>query len=350
MSVRANAVAASRPRIVVVAWNRFQSRTRALGPALGGTSYHIHGGWPGRHPAVLLLRYLADGVRMWGILRHRRPDVVVVISPPVVAPLVAWLWCLIHGGLLVVDCHTGALHSPKWGWARPLHRFLFRQARAVLVHTEEDERGVRRWGVPAVLVPDDLPEADQASPPAGRATKSQVVVAGSFDWNEPVATALATARLLPDMEVRLTGDTGRLSASVCSSAAANVVFTGYLPYEQFLGELITADVVAAFSIDPHIMNRAAFEAIGLGRPLVLSDLPGLRARFGEAAIFCANEPASMAQAIRRAQQDQVSLVARGSALKRRLQAQRDAAITQLRSMIETPQRPGGLAARVHLRP
>jgi len=349
MSVRCNAVAASHPRIMVVAWERFQSRTRALGPALGGTSHHIHGGWPGRHPAVLPLRYLGDGVRMWRMLRRQRPDVLVVISPPVVAPLVGWLWCLWHRRLLVIDCHTGALHSLKWGWARPLHRFLFRQARVVLVHTEEDERGVRRWGVPAVLLPDDLPEADEASPSPERATKSQVVVAGSFDWNEPVAAALATARLLPDIEVRLTGDTGRLSASVRSSAGANVVFTGYLPYEQFLGELITADVVAAFSIDPHIMNRAAFEAISLGRPLVLSDLPGLRARFGEAAIFCANEPAAMAQAIRQAQQDHVSLVARANALKRRLQAQRDMAIAQLRSMIETPQRPG-VAARVRLRP
>ena len=42
------------------------------------------------------------------------------------------------------------------------------------------------------------------------------------------------------------------------------------------------------------MNRAAFEAVGLGRPLVLTDFPGLRERFGEAALLSTNEPARMA--------------------------------------------------------
>ena len=44
-----------------------------------------------------------------------------------------------------------------------------------------------------------------------------------------------------------------------------------------------------FSTDPRIMNRAAFEAVGLGRPLVLSNLPALKTRFASAAVFCDND-------------------------------------------------------------
>jgi len=268
------------------------------------------------------------------MLRRRRPEALVVISPPTVAPLVACAWSLIHPCLLVVDCHTAALHSPKWGWTLPLHRLLFCRADTVLVHTEEDEARVGGWGVQVLLLPDDLPDADQADPCLRSTSVPRVVVAGSFDRNEPVAVALAAAALLPDMEVRLTGDVRRLPSKLRSKAPANAVFTGYLPYARFLGELLTADVVAAFSSDRHIMNRAAFETVGLGRPLVLSDVPGLRARFGEAALFCQNEAVAMAEAIRQAHRERQDLADRSQVLRRRLQAQRDAAVAELRSMME----------------
>ncbi len=257
-----------------------------------------------------------------------------MISPPTVAPLVACVWSLVHPCLLVVDCHTAALHSPKWGWTLPLHRLLFCRADTVLVHTEEDEARVSGWGVRTLLLPDDLPDADQADPSFRSSSIPRVVVAGSFDRNEPVELTLAAAALLPDMEVRLTGDVRRLAPNVRLNAPANAVFTGYLSYPHFLGELLTADVVVAFSTDRHIMNRAAFEAVGLGRPLVLSDLPGLRARFGEAALFCRNEAAAMAQTIRQAHRDGQELARRSKVLRCRLQAQREAALTELTSMME----------------
>ena len=101
---------------------------------------------------------------------------------------------------------------------------------------------------------------------------------------------------MPEVEVLLTGDTNRVPARVRHTASANAVFTGWLPYSTFLGELLSADAVAVFSTDPHIMNRAAFESVGLGRPLVLSDHAGLRERFGAAALFAPNRPAAMADA------------------------------------------------------
>src|SRR2546428_2454558 len=271
---------------------------------------------------------------MWRRLRQERPDVLVVISPPVIAPLVAWLWSALHPCRLVVDCHTGALHWPKWGWTRPLHRLLFRRAHAVLVQTEEDEARLRAWGTPVVLLPDDLPDPSEADPgPPGRGVP-RVVVAGSFDWNEPVAAALAAAAVVPEVEFRLTGDVSRLPRSVRAGAPANVVFTGYLPYAQFLGELLTVDVVAVFSTDPHIMNRAAFEAVGLGRPLVLSDLPGLRSRFGDAALFAPNDPRSMADAMLQALARQEELAAKSRALQAQLSAQHQQGLARLRAMVQ----------------
>lgn len=317
---------------LALAWCRFQPRTSALALALGGRGCFISGSRFANRGALLPLRYLSDARRTWRLLQQHNPGLVVAITPPVFAPLTAWLWCRLHRRLLVIDCHTDTFHSRKWRWALPLHRWLTHRARAVLLHTEEAEVLVRRWGSPAILLPDDLPEAREATAqPVGLLPR--IVVAGALDAQEPVAEALDAAALLPGVEVRVTGDPNRIPPPVRRRVPANVVLTGYLPYGEFLGELLAADVVAAFSTDPHIMNRAAFEAVGLARALVLSDHAGLRARFGEAALYCTNKAAAMAQTLQRALDDRVRLAEESARAQARLRAQREEGLGQLRARL-----------------
>jgi len=321
--------------LLALAWAPFQPRTVALARALGGQPRFIAGGRLRRHRMLLPLRYLRDAATTWPALGREDPQIVLAVTPPVFSPLMAWLWCATHGRVLLMDCHTDTFHSRKWAWAAPLHRWLARRARVVLLHTEEAEALVAAWGARGMLLPDDLPEVSQAlpqPPPEG----PRVLVAGSLDANESLAEAIAAAGLLPDVEVRFTGDPSRVPRPVWSRIPPNAVFTGYLPYPQFLGELQAAHVVAAFSTDPHIMNRAAFEAVGLGRPLVLSDIPGLRARFGPAALYCPNEPAAMATTLRQALLDQEVLAARSVHAQERLQAQRQGALRRLQSLLSPP--------------
>jgi hypothetical protein len=81
------------------------------------------------------------------------------------------------------------------------------------------------------------------------------------------------------------------------------------------------------------MSRAAFEAIGLQRPLILSDLPGLRQRFGAAALFCDNEPGAIAAAFCQALAQRGELGERSGRLRVTLQAQREAALDRLHLML-----------------
>jgi glycosyltransferase involved in cell wall biosynthesis len=321
-------------QLLVVAWDRFQPRSVALAAALRGEARHIRGDWPGRHPALLPLRYLADAVRMWRTLRREQPGVLLVVSPPIGPPMVGWLWCRLHHCRLVVDCHTSAFHLWKWRWTIPIHKRVFAACAAVLVHTEGDAAQVRSWGFQPILLPDDLPDTSQAGPPPAESVRPRVLVAGSLEWDEPVAATLEAARLLPDVEFRLTGNLARLAPGVQSSAPANAIFTGYLAYPQFLGEMVGANAVAVFTTDVHIMNRAAFETIGLGRPLVLSDLAQLRTRFSGGGLFCANDPAAMAAAVSQALEQEAELAARSRALQGRLREQREAALTELRHRLE----------------
>jgi glycosyltransferase involved in cell wall biosynthesis len=136
-----------------------------------------------------------------------------------------------------------------------------------------------------------------------------------------------------------TGDPNHVAASVVRDAPDNVVFTGYLRYQVFLGELLTSEVVAVFSTDPRIMNRAAFEAVGLGRPLVLSDLPALRSRFSGGALFSSNEPEAMAAALAEALRHRRELADRSVALRAKLIAQRELSMRRLISIIDNGTEP-----------
>jgi len=318
--------------LVAVAWDNHQGRTQALADALGGRALYLRS--RPKQKLALPVRYLVDGIRMWRLLQRDRPPAVLVVTPPVIPPLVAWLWSLGHPCSVVVDCHTGAFHSWRWRWSMPLLRLACRGARATLVHTTADEELVQAWNLKPLLVPDDIPEVAMAESSPVIAARPRVVVAGSLDGNEPVAATLAAARLLPEFEVRFTGDQHRVAARLRRDAPANVVFTGWLDYPQFLGELLASGVVAVFSTDPFIMNRAAFEAVGLGRPLVLSDLPLVRVRFGDAAVFSPNDPQLMADAIRGAYERREELASKSAGLQGRLRADRARALERLRAVIE----------------
>jgi glycosyltransferase involved in cell wall biosynthesis len=323
-------------RPAAIAWADFQPRTLALASAFGGQAVFVSTRL--RHPALLPVRCLASAVRTWRLLEERRPELVLVSTPPVVAPLVAWLWCRLRGRPLVVDCHTDTFHARGWRWALPVHRWLLRRSRAALVRTEESGRIVEGWGALGVLLPDDLPQPAEAEP-AAPLRRTTVLVAGSLDASEAVAETLAMAALMPEVEVRVTGDAGRVPAGLREAAPANVVFTGFLPYRLFLGEMLAAQVVAVFSTDPHVVSRSAFEAVGLGRPLVLSDLEGLRGWFGAAALFAANHPEAMAASLRAALDDQAGLAARTRSLARELGRQRQRALARLRRLLNGSARP-----------
>ncbi|HYW27762.1 MAG TPA: glycosyltransferase [Terriglobales bacterium] len=319
-------------RPLAVAWAVQQPRTSGLASALHGEAVFVTSPLP-RKQVTAPLRYAWCAVQTWRLLERKQPSSVVVIAPPVVAPMVAAAWCRFRRRPLVVDCHTGTFHSRRWAWARPLYRWLLPHCRAVLAHTDEALALLRSWGAPGLLLPDDVPgRADASDPgPAGEVT---VLVAGSLDENEPIAEALAAAALLPEASVRVTGDPALVPRALRDSAPPNVTFTGHLPLAAFLGEMLAAAVVAVFSTDPHIMNRAAFEAVGLGRPLVLSDLPGLRARFGSAALFADNRPDAMAQALRRALAGQSELERSSSRLATELRRQHAVALDRLRALLD----------------
>jgi glycosyltransferase involved in cell wall biosynthesis len=298
-------------RDVYLAWASFQRRQLSMADSAGFDCVFLPLAYKGRSHTMRLLHYALLGARTVHLLARRRPPTVWLQLPQM--PL---LWAALVYRLLfdrharvVADCHNAVFKPP---WSRvPWGLSQLRRCDAVLVHNQDVRAQALSLGVPAerLRVLEDVPPLrDPAQPPpplpaafAGR-PRPWVVFVGSYGTDEPVAEVLRAAAALPGV-VAITGRLGnaRRNGHDIGHPPANVVLTDYLPVADFEALLVHCDVVLALTRFDGIQLSVCNEALGFGRPMVVSDTPLLRRLFGSAGVMVDSaDPAAIARGVLRA--------------------------------------------------
>lgn len=271
----APAVLAGR-RAVFVSWISHHGRSADLSAVLGAEPVFIATGrLTDRRTAPF--RHAVQAARTVRLLHARRPDVLLVMAPPAALVLLGLAWRRLTGGRLVVDAHSGAVLG------RPLSWRLGRHADCVVVTLPSLTAGLPR----AVALHDPPALAVQAP------RHSEVVFPASWYSDEPHDDLVAAARLLPDVRFAVTG---RPPPGV--DVPPNLRLTGFLAREQYLALVAGAPVVLALTTRPDTMQRAAYEAVAAGRPVVASDTAALRSYLGPAAVYAGRGGPALAEALR----------------------------------------------------
>jgi glycosyltransferase involved in cell wall biosynthesis len=303
-----------------LAWTATSGRAQDVADALGGTAVLVHPRTPRllRHPFSTALRYLLSTVATVRFLLCERPSCVVVTNPPLIPPLLVAVWSRLTGARFVMDSHPSAFGAKgKVVLARlqPVHRWLARQAAAVLVTTPERAAQVDGWGARGLVVhepPVPFPAPERGGPPT-------VLFVGIFSSDEPVDAVVDAAALLPDVCFRITGDVRRAPAGLVHRSPENVEYVGYLTAPVFRAAVAGASLVLTLTTEPSSVMRSAYEAVYAHVPLVTTDTPALREAFPY-AVFCDNSAPSVASAVAAALADLPRLradAAPASALQRR---------------------------------
>lgn len=251
-----------------------------------------------------LLRYLVLGVRTLRLLVRRRPEVLLVQNPSLILAALALTLRPALRYRLVVDAHNEAVQpfSNRQPWILWLSRRVIRGADLTIVTNRFlAEQIVRRAGQPFVL-PDRVPSPP--SPPADtlrkpfdvRADRFNVALVATFSADEPCAEVFA-AVAGSDIELYVTGDTRKLSGPALAAAADNVHFTGFLDDPSYWGLLRAADAVIDLSLKENCLVCGSYEALALGKPMLLSDSPASRELFGTSAVFTDNSTADIRRAL-----------------------------------------------------
>jgi glycosyltransferase involved in cell wall biosynthesis len=303
-------------RATFVVWTHYDRRPELLARQLGATLHYV--AW-GRRGAALQApaRYLVQAAQTWRNLRRERPDVVFAQNPPIFCGLVAAAYARRCGARYVLDSHSGAFLSPKWRWSAPLHRALARGAATTIVQNAPLAEIVRGWGAPVSLLgftPGDYPDGERVP----LAAAFNVAVISTYAEDEPLGVVLDAAARLPDVAFYVTGDARRADPWLRERKPANCHLTGYLTYERYIGLLRAADAVVDLTTSDNTLLMGAYEAVALGRPLIVSDWPVLRDYFSCGAIHIPNTAEGLCNAVGRARREQAALARDIAALRERL--------------------------------
>jgi glycosyltransferase involved in cell wall biosynthesis len=287
------------PRVTYVSWAPHCSRSDSTARELGGTSHMVYWGWLGSHPATVWLKYLGQAVGTWRVLLRDDPDVVFVMSPPPVAVAAVYGYCAVRRRRFVVDAHSGVFFTARWRSFRGVQYWLCRRAATTIVTNEHLAGLVRAHGGTATVVP-DVPIHFEAvgglRPDADRFT---AVFVTSFDRDEPIAAMVEAARRLPDVDCFMTGDSANGAQAAPTDLPANLRLTGFLDLPAYGALLKTSSVVIALTTDDHTMQRAAYESIYQGTPVIVSSTELLKDAFDEGAVHVDNSAEAIVEAVHR---------------------------------------------------
>lgn len=253
-------------------------------------------GW-GSHYATILPKYVSQTIKTLRILFRNKPKTVFVMTPPVFACLPVWIYALLTGSAFVIDAHSGAFLDSRWKGLLFLHRFFSRRAQATILTNEYLQEKVRGWGGRTMLVR-DVPVyfAEPASVRLSGAHK-MVYVSGSLR-DEPLELFLRAARRTPEIQFYLTGSTKSFEPWIYAARPANVHFTDFLPDAEYVGTLLAADAVIALTIMDHTMQRGAYEAAYLGKPIITSDFDVLNRAFSKGTVHVKNTEEDLVRGFR----------------------------------------------------
>jgi glycosyltransferase involved in cell wall biosynthesis len=322
-----------RPPVSFIAWSQDDGRTIEIAAALGGEARCFYDLSIVRRPLVPI-RYALSAARTIAYLIRRRPAAVIVTNPPIFPALIALAYGRLANAPLLLDSHPSAFSgSPVVHRVTRIHALVARRVVSTLVTVDELGDIVREWGGRADIIHEAPPgwSLRPAKPLSGR---PRVLYIGRFSGDEPTEEVIAAARLTPDIDIHVTGDTRKCPPKLRADAPPNVTFTGFLRGDAYTGAIEAADIVLVLTRRVEAVTRAAYEAVYGGRPLVLTGSPVHRALFPH----CVPVP-NDAEGIARGLQDAVARHAELVAAAPRalaLQTERwDQQLAVLRSRLET---------------
>jgi glycosyltransferase involved in cell wall biosynthesis len=313
---------------LVISWIRYHGRSEGLARALGAQAVWMPWATPGGPRWRTLLGWLRSTVRtVFAVLRGARGQLVVVMCPPVFALAAAVVAGRVRGAHVVADLHSGALNNDTWAWSHRLLSACLRHCRAVIVTNRELIEGFDT-GHSLVVVAHDppLPPPDGGTAPL-LPPGPIVVFPASGAPDEPLAEVASAARLLQEEATVVI--TGR-QPGVCQQPG--LVLTGFVDDATYAALLRRADVVLALTRREATMQRAAYEALELGLPLVCSDTRVLRAAFGDAAIMTDSTPQHLAAAVREALLEEERLRTAAVSLRDSMRAEVHSVVRTLRDL------------------
>jgi glycosyltransferase involved in cell wall biosynthesis len=276
---------------VYICWTRYQRRPESLQAMLQLEVFFIAPISEIR--ALKFPSYVLSALSMLRIIFRTNPETLWLQLAPslLLYPAFLYKFLLRRDMLIIADCHNGILRS-KW-LKLPFIRKLLGQCDLVLFHNSmvlerANKLGITGQHVQLLHTPPAVPGSRVAQRPqfAAKFGAAFVLMPASFSSDEPIGVVIGVAAQLPHLTFVMTGNLTVANRNHdLRNWPPNVLLPGFLPPAELDWLLTHASAVLALTIHSDIELSAGNEALGFGRPLVVSDSWVSRQLFGEYAVL-----------------------------------------------------------------
>jgi hypothetical protein len=175
----------------------------------------------------------------------------------------------------------------------------------VLVHNDHMVKVAEVVGIKLDLVkvledaPANIPSYGSETP-IPNVPRPWFLFPASFHDDEPIEELLKAAILVPEASFLITGNyKASHNKNIQWDIPPNVNLLGYLPVDAFDACLHACDVIIGLTTLEGVQLCAAGEAVGIGKPMVLSGTEVLKSLFHKGAVFVdSSDPESIASGCR----------------------------------------------------
>jgi len=269
--------------LLFISWAENCSRSDSIARRLGGISVMVYSPFWGSRYSTVLLKYLSQTWKTLRILFRHKPKTVIVMTPPVIACIGVWLYAKLTRTQYAIDAHSGAFTDKRWTWSFFLHGFFSRHALVTLITSNYLGDIIRRRGGGTMIV-GDVPVCFAKPGEIALKGRLNMTFVSTFTFDEPIQQFLDAARQITDIHFYVTGRLKDASPNIVASAPSNVTFTDFLSDSDYVALLLGSDAVICLTTEDHTMQRGAYEAVYLRRPVITSTFPILREAFPIGAV------------------------------------------------------------------
>lgn len=284
-----------------VIWAREVKLNEFLARTLGSEVIISYKKKAGGFNLPVIFRYIIQGIDTYRRLKKIKPGIVLVMNPPIVAPIVVYIYCLFNRAKFIIDTHTVAFMDRKWKFFFFLHRFLARRAILNTVHNYKNLEILSKWKIrDSYILQFYNPEREDvlidnvAELPAEikeRIVKHnglKVFMVNRFAADDAWREVVVAAGLMKEALFFITGDYTKVKS--IGPFPSNVILTGYLDHSVFMRLMDRSDVVLALTKRKDTVLWSIREIMALNKPFVTTDSEVLRHYFNDVALFTDMQP------------------------------------------------------------
>lgn len=251
-----------------------------------------------------LIRYPLSAVKTLFVLWKYRGQLVFVQFPSLLLATMACLFRPVLRYTLVVDRHTDFSMELKPPYSLKERVILFlaaytvRGADLTVVTNAEMAEGIDTAGGRSFVLPDPYPELPVAplNPHEG---PLEILFVSTWAEDEPVLETIEACRVLKDrVKVYISGRMKKHFEKAVAAAPSNFIPTGFLSDEDYFKLMAKVDAVMAVTTRPSTLVCGGYEAVSMGKPLVLGDSNVLREYFHSGAVYTDGSTAELIRALR----------------------------------------------------